>query len=418
VTVGLPLLDIFLDGNGVALADGGALPRRFGLFWWGNGMLPDRWTPIGEGADWALSDQLLPLAPIKDKLTVVTGTEVRVPNIIPHTSGSCGFLAGQAPLGEEGDDTFSAPTIDQVIAAAIGGETRFRSLQTAADPGRDGVSWNGPYSENPPEISPHAFFERLFGEGFRAPGEDIAVDPKLALRRSVLDAVGERTRVLQSKLGSADRARLEQHLTSIRDIELRLARMASDPPNLAACARPSAPLEQDYDSDIALRHQALADLMVMALACDQTRVFTHTFSGAVNSWLYPGTEKNHHSLTHDEAGEQPQVHQIVLQIMGQLQYLLSAMNAVPEGDGTLLDNSVVLASSEISLGKTHALDEFPILLAGGACGALKTGIHYRSVTRENAGNVSLSLIRAMGINQATWGAEDVTTSDGLSAIEA
>jgi hypothetical protein len=419
VSIALPPLEIFLNTHGTAWADGAALPRRFGVFWWGNGVLPTRWIPTGEGvgSEWELSEQLAPFAPIKHKIAVVSGTEVKVPNVIPHTSGACGLLAGMEPLGEEGADTFSGPTIDQIIAAEVGGNTRFRSLQTAVDPGRDGVSWNGPFSENPAENSPHALFERLFGAGFTAPGEAFVVDPKLALRRSVLDVVTARTKALQSKLGSADKARLDQHLTSIRDIENRLVAMASDPPDLAACERLGVPADLDYDSDIVLRHHALTDLMVMALACDQTRVFTYAFSGAVNSWSYPGTSENHHSLTHNESGEQPEVHSIVVRIMEQYSYFLQAMDAVQEGDGTLLDNSLVLGSSEISYGKTHALDEMPLLIGGSACGALKSDIHYRSQGRESSSKVLLSAIRAMGIPRESWGTDDVYTVDGLGAIE-
>jgi hypothetical protein len=417
VSIALPPLEAFFNSRGTAYADGGALPRRFGVFWWGNGVLPDRWVPIGEGPDWQLSEQLVSFEPIKHKIAVVTGTGVRVPNLIPHTSGACGLLAGMAPLGEEGADTYSGPTIDQVIAAEIGGETRYRSLQVAADPRRDGISWNGPYSENPPETSPHTLFERLFGAGFTAPGEEHIVDPKLALRRSVLDAVGDRTLALQAKLGSTDRARLDQHLSAIRDLELRLARMEAEPPSLAACMRLDAPADLAYDDDIVLRHQTLTDLMVMALACDQTRAFTYAFSGSVNSWVYPGTSENHHSLTHNEAGEQPEVHSIVVRIMEQYSHFLQALDAVPEGEGTLLDNCVVLGSTEISLGKTHSLDDMPILLGGSACGALKTGIHYRSAGRESSSRVLLSIIRAMGIRRTSWGTEDSLTTEGLGAIE-
>jgi hypothetical protein len=418
VNVALPPLEAFFNSRGTAYADGGALPRRFGVYWWGNGVHPNRWVPTGSGTEWELSEQLAPFAPIKHKIAVVSGTEVRVPNTIPHTSGSCGLLAGMAPLGEEGADTFSGPTIDQVIAAEVGGETRFRSLQVAADPRRDGISWNGPYSENPPESSPHALFDRLFGTGFTAPGEEFVVDPKLALRRSVLDAVYDRTVELQGKLGSADRVRLDQHLSSIRDIEQRLARMQLEPPSLAACLRPEQPADLPFDDDLALRHQALTELMVMALACDQTRVFTYAFSGSVNSWVYPGTSENHHSLTHNEAGEQPEVHSIVLRIMEQYSYFLQALDAVPEGEGTLLDNMVVLGSTEISYGKTHSLSDMPILLGGSACGALRTGLHYPSVGRESSSRVLLSLIRAMGIRRTSWGAEDSLTTEGLGGIEA
>jgi hypothetical protein len=407
-----------LNASGTAFADGGALPGRFGVWFWGNGMLPDRWTPIGEGEGdaWQLSEQLAPLAPVKHLITVVTGLEVRVVNEIPHTSGAAGFLSGIPPIGEEGDHTFGGPTIDQVVAAEIGGTTRFRSLQTGARPG-GGISFNGPHSGNPAEKSPIALFERLFGEGFRAPGENVKPDPRLGLRRSVLDAVSGRANALRDRVGASDKARIDQHLTGIRELELRLARSEEDPPNLASCVRPEAPTADEDNLTLSQRNRLLTDLWVMALACDQTRVFAHQLTHRVDNWVYPGTDAGHHQLTHDEPDPQPQVSDVVQQVMEEYRYTVEALEAVPEGDGTLLDNTLMVATSGVSLGRTHALDEFPCVLAGGACGRIKQGFHYRSPTRENASQVMLSLIRAMGISRGEWGADDSATTDGLGAIE-
>lgn len=417
VGVGLPMLNLFSEQAGSARAASGVIPRRFGLFWWGNGNVPATWAPQRQGEDWVLSEQLAGLQAVKHKIAVITGTSVRVPNTLPHFSGSAGFLSGRPPIELSGDHTYAGPTIDQVIAAEIGGETRFRSLQTAAVPGGT-ISFSGPYSSNPHESSPHALFERLFGVGFTAPGEERVVDPRIALRRSVLDVVGDQARALQSKLGQADIARLDQHLSGIRDLELQLARLESDPPRLDACVRPDAPAEALDLSTLAQRHRAVVDVLVMALACDQTRVFSHMFSEPVNTSLYPGSSDGHHQLTHNEAGDQPEVQAIAAQIMVELAYLIAALDAVPEGEGTLLDNTALLASSEVSLGKTHSVEDLPIIVAGTACGNLRTGLHYHSDARESASRVSLSLIRAMGINAGSWGEDDARTEVGLSAIEA
>jgi hypothetical protein len=416
VSIGLPPLDAFFDRNGRAYAATGVIPRRFGLFWWGNGNVPDVWAPTAGAEGLVLSAQLAPLEAIKHKLAIVTGTGVRVPNTLPHFSGSAGFLTGMPPLGQENDHTYAGPTLDQAIAAEIGGETVYRSLQTAAVAGGT-VSFTGPYSSNPHEHSPHALFERVFGAGFTAPGEERVIDPKLALRRSVLDVVADQAKALQSRLGQSDIDRLEQHLSGIRDLELQLARMEADPPSLEACVRPDAPSDLLDLSTISARHRAVVDVLVMALACDQTRVFSHMFSEPVNNWLYSGSTEGHHQLTHNEAGDQPQVHAVVVQIMHELAYMLQALDAVPEGDGTLLDNTALLATSEVSLGKTHSVEDLPILIGGSACGALRTGLHYHSATRESASRVALSLIRAMGINRASWGADDAFTDEGLGAIE-
>lgn len=424
VSVGLPPLEAMFNVNGTAYAAGGGLPLRFGLFFWGNGNLPDRWTPSGEGADWSLSEQLEPLASVKDLVTVVSGMNLHTDNVYPHTSGAAGILTGANLLAyEDGrqDGTFELPSIDQLIAGHIGGDTIYRSLETGAMPGTDGKSYNGPNNKNPPELSPIAFYERIFGSTFREPGEEGVVDPSLALRRSVLDAVMADVDKVNARVGAADRIRLDQHLTGIRELELRLARLAEDPPSLEACLRPTPP-EAAYPAvegrhPVSEIHRAMTDLLVMAVACDQTRVFSHWFSDPLTNKLYPGATMGHHSLTHDEPGEQPEVNMITKFIMGEFAYMVEALAAVPEGDESVLDHMVLLATSETSKGQTHSFEEMPIVLAGSACGALNQGIHYRSHTGENASKVMLSVVRAMGINAPTFGLGAGEVSDGLSAIQ-
>ena len=207
VGIALPWLEI-MAGSGNARACGG-LPKRFGLWFWGNGNLPEYWNPTttGEGDEWSLSEQLAPLADHKAKISVISGMTVRVPNDEPHDSGMAGILTGSALLMNGEDYTVQAPTIDQVIANEIGGDTLYRSLQTAASD-CTGRSFNGPDSKNPPETDPFALYERLFGDTFREPGEEGIVDPRLGLRRSVLDSVMTDIAALEGKLGSADRTRL------------------------------------------------------------------------------------------------------------------------------------------------------------------------------------------------------------------
>lgn len=422
VTVGLPWLEAFSGLTPSARAScGGAVPRRFGLFFWGNGNRPEQWRPIGEGESWELSEELAPLANIRHKLSIVSGMAVKTGNVYPHTSGAVGLLSGAPAVETDAGTTWALPSVDNVIADAIGGETIYSSLHTSAS-GASGLSYLGPHSRNPPESSPYAFFERVFGAGFRAPGEEAVVDPSLGLRRSVLDAVLGDVAALQARVGAADRVRLEQHLDGIRELEQRLARLQEDPPNLESCALPEEPLPDYPDIDgrpqLAARSRAMCDLLAMALACDQTRVFGHWFSDPVSDVLYDGASSGHHSLTHNEGGEQPEVNDITVQIMEELAYLLERLDAVPEGDGTLLDNCVVLATSEVSEGRTHSVEDLPIVLAGGGCGALRTGYHYRSYTAENASKVMLTVVRAMDIDAATYGEGDGEASEGLSELEA
>jgi len=421
VSVALPFFEASMNATGTALAQDGLFPKRFGMFFWGNGVLPDKWIPTTTGREYLLSEQLQPLASIKDVMTVVTGAEVRVPNLEPHFSGAAGFLTGQPLVYKPtGGQTFGAPSIDQLIANEIGGDTTFRSIEFGAKPD-GGLSYNGPDNKNPPEASPFRLFQRIFGPEFREPGDSTEPDPRLALRRSVLDSVMEDMGDFRRGLGTSDQARLEQHLTSVRELEIRLARLAEDPVTLAACTRPNEPLPDYPDLNgrpqLAEANRAMCDVIALALACDQTRVFSNFITHPINNLLLGGSDAGHHQLTHDEPGDQPQVNQIVKLLMDEYRYLVEALRAIPEGDGTLLDHCVVLGTSDISYGRTHSIDEFPILLAGSADGRLVTGTHVRPNAAINANSVMLSLMRSLEITKHGHGVDESYTVSGLSVIE-
>jgi len=422
VTVGLPPLLAFTEREARAAGCADGFPRRFAMFFWGNGNVPDKWTPTGEGLGdaWQLSETLASLASVKDKVTVVSGMSVKVPNIIPHWSGAIGFLTGQAPDGVDGDWDVVGPTFDQILAQEIGGETIYRSLEVGVETDT-AVSWAGPGAQYPCEQDPYAFFERIFGASFREPGSDAEPDPAIGYRRSVLDAVMGDISRLEQRVGVEDRIRLERHFDGIRELETRLARLQEDPPQLEACARPGAPEPEYPDLDgrpqVAARSQAMSDLLAMALACDQTRVVSQFISYPVRNVLFDGISDGHHTLTHNEPLPQPQVQEITTQIVDQYAYFLRALDAIPEGEGTLLDHCIALGTSDVSEGRTHSLDEFPLLIGGGACGAIRTGLHHRSYAQDNANKVVLSILRALDVVQEGFGAGESYTTEGLSAIE-
>jgi hypothetical protein len=156
----------------------------------------------------------------------------------------------------------------------------------------------------------------------------------------------------------------------------------------------------------------------MALACDQTRVFSNWFSYPVNNVLFSGASAGHHQLTHDEPGDQPEVQAILLQIIEELAYQIHSLRNIEEGDGTLLDNCLVMATTDVSLGRTHNLEDFPLIYAGSAGGTLVQGTHYRGSTGENVNKALLSFIRAFGINRADFGIEQNKVTSGLGDIEA
>ena len=157
--------------------------------------------------------------------------------------------------------------------------------------------------------------------------------------------------------------------------------------------------------------------MAMALACDQTRVLSYTYNKPLNNILFPHSSDGHHTLTHNEPGDQPEVQEITRFCMPEAAVFLDALNAIPEGSGTLLDNCGIVLSSEVSEGRTHSTTEHPLLIAGGAGGRLKMGIHYRSYAKENLNSATLSVMRALGSDIASLGDGNTFTSDGLSAIE-
>jgi hypothetical protein len=162
----------------------------------------------------------------------------------------------------------------------------------------------------------------------------------------------------------------------------------------------------------------MSRMLAMTLACDQTRVFAHFLTDPVADVLFEGSTAGHHSLTHDEAEPQDQVHDIVLQIMEMLATSLQHLDAIPEGDGTLLDNCAILACSEVSLGQTHSIEEMPIVLAGGCCGTFKVDHHYRSLSGDNATKVLVTLQRSLDIGVGSFGTDAAEVDEGLTDIEA
>jgi hypothetical protein len=156
----------------------------------------------------------------------------------------------------------------------------------------------------------------------------------------------------------------------------------------------------------------------MALACDQTRVFTNFISFPVNNLLFEGAAAGHHQLTHDEPGEQPQVNEIVIELMGYFAEFIQALRNIPEGDGTLLDHCAVLGTSDVSYGRTHSIDEYPLIIAGSGSGRLRTGIHHRPTGADNASKVILTLMRAVGVTAASYGEADAMATESVSEVEA
>ncbi|HJL00754.1 MAG TPA: DUF1552 domain-containing protein [Polyangiaceae bacterium LLY-WYZ-15_(1-7)] len=438
VGVALPALEIFLNDSGTAYADGTAFPKRFAVFFWGNGVLPWKWVPGEVGTDYAMSEQLASLEDLREDMAVISGMDVKTTGRVPHTSAICGMLTG-SPLVVEGErEIWEHPTVDQIVAEGVGGETRFRSLELSVQPGDRSVSYTGNNNRNPSEYRPRALYERLFIDGFRLPGEEAFDDPTLGLRRSVLDAVMDQSRRMRRRLSVADQRRLDDHFDHVRDLERRIRRIEEEPPSFDACMRPAEPpaeIPPDERGRVRtdIRNGLLSDLAAMAFACDQTRVLSMHFSQPVGDNVFPVDDielvesgvpvlKGHHDLTHNEPEEEGRelmwrVNEITKYIVQELGVFVRALRAVPEGDGTMLNNMSVLATTDSSNPRLHSLEDFPILVFGQCGGAIRTGFHYRS-DGDNASKVSLSLVRAMGVPAASFGHEAGRVTDGLGELEA
>ena len=231
-----------------------------------------------------------------------------------------------------------------------------------------------------------------------------------------MDDIGD----LQGRISSADQQRLDQHLEGVRELETRLARLEEDPPNLESCSRPGEPTEDYSDIDgrpqMAARNAIMSQMVAMALACDQTRVIGHYFSDPLSNKLFPDATSGHHDLTHNEGGDQTECEMITRFCVDNLGVLLQALDAIPEGDGTLLDHCTVMACSEVSKGQTHSLDNMPIILAGGGDGFFRTGYHHRSYTQDSTTKVLLTVLQSMGIALGEFGTDDAWPDQVLSEI--
>lgn len=421
VAVGLPALEIFLNANGTAYADcGSGMPTVFGVFYWGNGMIPDVWNPTRAGVGYDLPPMLTGLAPVQSDVSVVSGMRVLTSNTSPHGSGPAGLFSGADLV----DGTFVGPSLDQVVAQGFvdagATERRFRSIEFGVERSTSSWSMTGPHMVNPPECDPFALYTRIFGPEFRLPGDTSMPDPRIALRQSVLDGVRDQSARLRARVGSADRARLDQHLEGIRALETQLEALAHAPVAPACTARPDMPMAEYPDVDgrpqMQAIHRVMVDMLAVTLACDQTRTFFEMFTQPVNNTLFLDASAGHHELTHNEPDPQPEVERIVQFIIGEFAYLVQKLGSIDEGGARLLDRCAILGTTDVSYGRTHSLEDYPMLIAGTACGALRSGVHYASLSGENASKVPLTLMNAVGVTASEYGRGPARTTDTLGAI--
>jgi hypothetical protein len=428
VTVALPLLDCFLDGHGEALASGAPIPTRFGTWFWGCGINSARWIPDKVGRDYDLKDELKAIGPQKSKVTILSGFNCILngrPNLV-HWSGAMATLAGCAPLtGGVGGGSTQLPTIDCLVSDAIGTNSRFRSLEVACT-GQSSVSYSmrAGSTVNPSEVDPIHLYKRIFGPEFKDPNAaEFTPDPAIMLRQSVLTSVRDERDELMRTVGATDRARVDQYFTSLRQVEQQLGMLLEKPAPAEACVVPKEPAKVELGPtwEMAMKsHDLLAQLVVMALACNQTRVFNIALSAAASNLRRSGSAVSFHELTHEEPidptlGYQPKATFFMEKSMETFAILLAMMDGVKEGNGTLLDHSLVLATSESNFAKIHSVDNLPIMVAGSGGGKWKSGQHI-SGKGEPSSRVGLTIQQALGMPVSSWGDAAMQTSKPISEV--
>lgn len=260
--------------------------------------------------------------------------------------------------------------------------------------------------------------------GFKDPNSaTFEPDPQVMARRSVLSAVSEERQALLGSVGAADRQKLDQYFTSIRQLENQLDTELTKPEPLQACAVPKPVSERPINAEIenvVTNHALMADMLVMALACDQTRVVNMMFNNGASSLTRIGSTITHHQLTHEEVldnrlGYQPEATYFINKVMDSWVYLVQALDNVKEGDRTLLDNSLIFAHSETEFAKFHTIDNIPMMTAGSAGGRIKTGI-YVDGQGTPVSRVGLTLQQAMGVSVDRWGTKSMETNKSLGEL--
>lgn len=449
VLLALPVFESMLNTHGTALASGAPLPVRYGLYFWANGLpwnvrhrgtldpnfrreiadhLVDEYTPLTEGKGFEVTPTLRPLERHLANINVVTGLEAKteIPSSPPlqedgHMRGVCVALTADR-IRVEGFDhdahifAVNRATFDQYIAKHprfySEGPPRYRSLELGIgtslyhDFGTwAAVSHNGPNSLNPPQRNPQLLFDQLFGVR--------TAEPETSRSTSVLHAVAEDARQLRSRLGKRDRERLDEHLTHISEIERRLnaARVA--------CTAPQAPTDPFLkETNILEKAAVMSDILVAALRCDLTRVFTFCFTPAATHFPMnaageidgPGALGLHEAAHSNER----EIVKLVTEVnLKGYAILLDKLAAEKDVNGqSLLDGSVILGTSEYGEGYTHSTKEHPVIFAGRAGGRLDVGWHVR----DEGGNLArahLTALQALGLDEQSYGFNGGETSSTL-----
>lgn len=391
---------------------------RLGFVYVPNGIIMDRWTPTGDGADFKFAPTMEALEPFRNRTVVLSGLAQANGRALgdgpgDHARAGATWLTGVHPKKTGGADIHAGVSVDQIAARQLGDVTQLGSLEIGlesptlagdCDSGyscayTNTISWRSPTTPNPMVISPRAVFERLFGDGDSTdPAARLA---SLEEQRSILDYVSGDVDRLQGGLCASDRAKLTEYLEAIRDIERRIQRAEAQNatekiPNME---RPTA-IPEAFEEHARL----MMDLMVIAYQTDMTRVVSCMMAreGSNRSYRSIGVPDGHHSVTHHD-NDPVKIEKVVK--INQLHartfaYLLQKMQSTPDGEGTLLDHTMLLYGSSLSDGNAHTHDNLPLVLVGGGCGQIKGGRHLRFPKETPMNNLLVTMLLKAGLHPA------------------
>ena len=403
----------FLDAMQPAFARPSPVPARLMYVYAPTGMMPADWYPTSTGPDFEFRRIMKPLEKFRKDVLVISGLGDNPGRSLgdgngDHARAVASYLTGAHPKKTEGADLQCGPSADQIAARSIGARTRFASLEVTCEDSRQAgacdsyscayqtISWKSETQPLPPEMNPRFLFERLFGD------LDVSGDPRERqnqdfYRKSILDRTLQTTQSLTSTLGSKDKRKLDEYLTSIRELETRLAKIETESAELPPGIEKPSGIPANYAEHARL----LFDLIQVAFQTDLTRVATFMLGreGGVRPYPECGVPEAHHSISHH--GNNPVLVEKLTKIqcyhMEQFAHFVERLSAAPDGDGSLLDHSAIVYGASMGDPNRHDHGKCPTVIAGNACGRINTGRHIAYEKETPMANLHLSLLDAVGV---------------------
>ena len=412
-TVALPFLDAMMPAL-TAIAQSPARPKtRFGAVYFPNGAIVEQWIPEQVGAGFEFKPILKPLEKFQDRLVLVSNLTRSHPGsqVGDHAVSAAGFLTGVWPKRTEAEDVYANTTIDQIVAQQIGQDTPFPSIELATEdftgyvgacsPGfncayMNTIAWRTPSTPLPMDINPRVVFERLFGGGG-------TIEQRAAQRRdqrSLLDSIAEEAGRLNKSLGPRDRVRVTEYLDNLREIERRIER-AEAHANVDVEFEAPVGVPDSFEEHVAL----MFDLLAVAYQADVTRVFTFMLSRELSQRTYPqiGVTEQHHSVSHHGNDPQKIAQNVKVNTYHATLFarFVDKLQSMPDGDGSVLDHSLIFYGGGMGNPNPHASDPLPVIAVGGGVG--KGHRHIQLPTRTPVGNLWLAVAHKYGSDLASFG---------------